>query len=65
MGAIFGSKNLKAIAVRGALDIKIAFPDEALEYNKRVINQITSSKASQEQGKLGTPFIWGGLPFDN
>jgi len=35
MGAVMGSKNLKAIAARGTMDIKIAYPKEALEYNKR------------------------------
>jgi aldehyde:ferredoxin oxidoreductase len=59
MGAVLGSKNLKAIAVRGTMDIKIAHPKEALEYDKQIISQITSAKVSQTQGKLGTPFIWG------
>ncbi len=59
MGALLGSKNLKAIAVRGTMDIKIEHPVEALEYNKRIIKQITSAKVSQEQGRLGTLFIWG------
>ncbi len=59
MGAVMGSKNLKAIAVRGTMDIKIAHPKEALEYNKRFIDQITSAKVNQTQGTLGTPFIWG------
>ncbi len=59
MGALLGSKNLKAIAVRGTLDIKIEHPVEALEYNKQIISQITSAKVSQEQGRLGTLFIWG------
>ena len=59
MGVLLGSKNLKAIAVRGTMDIRIEHPNEALEYNKRVISQVTSAKASQEQGRLGTPFIWG------
>ncbi len=59
MGALLGSKNLKAIAARGTMDIKIAHPVEALEYNKKVISQVTSAKVSQEQGKLGTPFVWG------
>jgi aldehyde:ferredoxin oxidoreductase len=59
MGAVMGSKNLKAIAARGTLDIKIAHPKEALEYNKRFIDQITSAKVNQTQGTLGTPFIWG------
>ncbi len=59
MGCVFGSKNLKAVSVRGTMDIKIARPKEALEYNKRFIDQIVSAKVNQTQGALGTPFIWG------
>ncbi len=54
-----GSKNLKAVAARGTMDIKIAHPVEAFEYNKQFIDQITSAKVNQTQGTLGTPFIWG------
>ena len=59
MGCVMGSKNLKAIAVRGTMDIKIAHPMEALEFNKRFIDQIVSAKVNQTQGTIGTPFIWG------
>ena len=59
MGCVMGSKNLKAIAARGTMDISIHDPIEALEYNKRFIEQITSAKVNQTQGALGTPFIWG------
>ncbi|MBU1344395.1 MAG: aldehyde ferredoxin oxidoreductase family protein [Proteobacteria bacterium] len=59
MGAVMGSKNLKAIACRGTMDIKIAHPVEALEFNKRFIDQITSAKVNKTQGVLGTPMIWG------
>jgi len=59
MGCVMGSKNLKAVAVRGTMDIKIAHPVEAFEYNKQFIEQITSAKVNQTQGTLGTPFIWG------
>jgi len=59
MGCVMGSKNLKAIAVRGTMDLKIAYPIEALEYNKGFIEHITSAKVNQTQGTLGTPFIWG------
>jgi len=59
MGCVMGSKNLKAVAARGTMDIKIARPAEALEYNKRFIDQIVSAKVNQTQGVLGTPFIWG------
>jgi aldehyde:ferredoxin oxidoreductase len=59
MGCVMGSKNLKAVAVRGTLDIHIAHPVDALDYNKKFIDQITSAKVNQTQGTLGTPFIWG------
>jgi len=59
MGAVMGSKNLKAVAARGTMDIKIAHPVEAFEHNKQFIEQITSAKVNQTQGALGTPFIWG------
>jgi len=59
MGCVMGSKNLKAVAARGTMDIKIAHPVEALDYNKRFIDQIVSAKVNQTQGTLGTPFIWG------
>ena len=59
MGCVMGSKNLKAVAVRGTMDIKIAHPIEALDHNKRFITQITSAKVNKTQGSLGTPFIWG------
>ncbi len=59
MGCVMGSKNLKAVAARGTMDVAIAQPVEALEYNKRFIDQIVSSKVNQTQGTLGTPFIWG------
>ena len=59
MGCVMGSKNLKAVAARGTMDIKIAHPVEALEFNKRFIEQITSAKVNQTQGTIGTPFIWG------
>jgi aldehyde:ferredoxin oxidoreductase len=59
MGAVMGSKNLKAIAARGTMDINIAYPTDALEYNKRFITQVVSAKVNQTQGMLGTPFIWG------
>jgi aldehyde:ferredoxin oxidoreductase len=59
IGAVWGSKNLKAIAVKGTMDIDIESPEEALEYNKKIIDQVTSAKVSKTMQKLGTPFIWG------
>ncbi len=59
MGAVLGSKNLKAIAVRGTMDINIKYPDKALEYNKKIIDRITSTKFCQIMQKWGTMFIYG------
>ncbi len=59
IGAIWGSKNLKAVAAKGMMDIGIAHPREALEYNKEIIDQVVSAKVSKTMQKLGTPFIWG------
>ncbi|MCK5429310.1 MAG: hypothetical protein KAI94_07555, partial [Anaerolineales bacterium] len=59
MGALLGSKNLKAVAARGTMDLKLAHPEEALAYNKRVIDDILSAKASKIMGRYGSPFIWG------
>ena len=59
IGAIWGSKNLKAVSARGTMDIGIAHPEEALDYNKEIITQVTSAKVSKTMQKLGTMFIWG------
>ncbi|MEE8392287.1 MAG: aldehyde ferredoxin oxidoreductase family protein [Anaerolineae bacterium] len=59
MGTVMGSKNLKAVAVRGTMDLKIRFPEEALEYNARLIERIGSTKFAQIMQKWGTMFIYG------
>lgn len=59
IGAILGSKNCKAIAVRGTMDLEIAHPEEALEYNTGYVKTITSAKVNQTMGRYGTAFIWG------
>ncbi len=59
MGAVMGSKNLKAIAVRGTMDLKIRFPEDALEYNNRLLEHIGSTKFAQIMQKWGTMFIYG------
>lgn len=59
MGAVMGSKNLKAIAVRGTQDIKIRFPEKALENNERLLEHLKSTKFVQIMQKWGTMFIYG------
>lgn len=40
IGAIMGSKGLKAIAVRGTKDISVARPNEFIEYCNQILNYI-------------------------
>jgi len=58
MGCILGSKNLKAIAVRGTMNINVSHPAEALEYCREVESQILSTKVATALGYDGTMFIW-------
>ncbi|MBI4722449.1 MAG: aldehyde ferredoxin oxidoreductase family protein [Candidatus Stahlbacteria bacterium] len=59
MGAIMGSKNLKAVAVRGTMDIKIKEPEQAMEYNEKVINKLLETKFAKIMQRWGTMFIYG------
>ena len=59
MGAVMGSKNLKAVVCRGTQDIKIKYPEDALKFNEKLINQVTSSKVSQTMQRWGTGFMYG------
>ncbi len=59
MGAVMGSKNLKAVAVRGTMGIELAQPVEALEYNKQICKRVASTKVAQIMQRWGTMFIYG------
>ena len=59
MGAVMGSKRLKAIAVRGTGDIKIADPEKALQYNLQLTRWIASTKFGRIMQQWGTMFIYG------
>lgn len=54
LGAVMGSKNLKAIAVRGTHDITVAKPEEFLEYVKE-FHERMKGPATQKYRTLGTP----------
>jgi aldehyde:ferredoxin oxidoreductase len=54
LGAVMGSKNLKAIAVRGTHDITVAKPDEFMEYVKE-FHERMKGPAAQKYRTLGTP----------
>lgn len=53
LGAVMGSKNLKAIAVRGTRDITVAKPDEFMEYVKE-FHERMKGPATQKYRTLGT-----------
>jgi aldehyde:ferredoxin oxidoreductase len=54
MGAVMGSKNLKAIAVRGTNDVKVAKPEEFIEYVK-MMHERMKGPATAKYRTLGTP----------
>ena len=45
MGCVMGSKNLKAVSARGTMDLEIAHPMEALEYNKNSSSKSPAPKS--------------------
>ena len=58
MGAVMGSKNLKAVAVRGTLDIKVAEPGKYLNYYSRLLKKIMGTKWVNALGNQGTPLLF-------
>jgi len=54
LGAVMGSKNLKAIAVRGTKDVKAAKPEEFREFVK-VLHERMKGPAARKYRTLGTP----------
>jgi aldehyde:ferredoxin oxidoreductase len=57
-GAVMGSKNLKAIAVRGTGTVGVARPDEMLQCSLEINKEIRESPACQELSNWGvTRFI--------
>jgi len=54
MGCVMGSKKLKAVAVRGALDLEIKYPQEALDYYWHLQRKILDSKTARLFGVEGS-----------
>lgn len=53
-GAVMGSKKLKAIAVRGTGEVKVANPEKVLELNKKITVAMKDSPAAAGFGAYGT-----------
>ncbi len=57
MGAIMGSKKLKAVAVRGSQSIKVANPERYEEVIRRWYEGIPKQRTSTIHKNLGTPWL--------
>ncbi|TKJ21633.1 MAG: aldehyde ferredoxin oxidoreductase [Promethearchaeota archaeon Loki_b32] len=58
MGCVMGSKNLKAIAARGTLDVEFTHPDQLLTYCKEMIDMVMKNRYSRAASKWGTLIIY-------
>jgi aldehyde:ferredoxin oxidoreductase len=58
MGAVMGSKNLKAVAVRGSLDIPISNPKAYLRYYFSQLKKLMGTKWIIALSKYGTPLLF-------
>jgi aldehyde:ferredoxin oxidoreductase len=58
LGAVMGSKNLKAIAARGTQGIEVANPELMLEIIKELKDYILNSKITSILGSVGTPLLY-------
>jgi aldehyde:ferredoxin oxidoreductase len=61
MGAVMGSKNLRAIAVRGTRRIEMADPEKVREIGKKVVELIKVAPLAQNLKKYGTSLNVMGL----
>lgn len=57
LGAVMGSKKLKAIAVRGTQDLHVWDPRGLLSYYKDLVKGLRERKWVQALGRFGTPLM--------
>jgi aldehyde:ferredoxin oxidoreductase len=58
MGAVMGSKRLKAVAARGHQDISISNPQSYLKYYRGQLKKLMATKWAQALGAHGTPLLF-------
>lgn len=58
VGAVMGSKNLKAVSVRGSLDITISDPKSYFNYYLKNMKTLMKTKWVQVLGRYGTPLLF-------
>jgi len=57
LGAVFGAKNLKAIAVRGTRGLPVKFPEKALDYNEEMVRSIRASQVGRQLESAGAVYF--------
>lgn len=57
MGAVMGSKNLKAIAAHGTKDVTVAHPQAFLDYFKEQGDALLARKWTKAMKRFGTPLL--------
>lgn len=57
MGAVMGSKNVKAVAVRGSLSVEVADPLGFLDEVKKIENNILNHNEYQKRYQMGTTML--------
>lgn len=57
IGAVMGSKKLKAIAVRGTKGLRVAHPNSLMEYNLKTVQDIKKSPLYKTRSVYGTPHL--------
>ncbi len=58
LGAVMGSKNLKAVVAKGKQGIEIAHPEEMLETVEELKDYLMGSKITPILGSVGTPLLY-------
>ncbi|MBI4713442.1 MAG: aldehyde ferredoxin oxidoreductase family protein [Planctomycetes bacterium] len=58
LGAVMGSKNLKAVVANGDIGLKIKYPDKMQKLVEEIKEYLLSSKITPILGKLGTPLLY-------
>jgi len=58
LGAVMGAKNLKAVVVRGNIDIKISDPKNYLKYYFNLLKRLMQTKWAQALSRFGTPLLF-------
>lgn len=58
LGAVMGSKNLKAVVASGSIGLKIAKPEKMLAYVEELKEYIHSSKITPILGSVGSPLLY-------